>query len=132
MKIVIKLFLMLALVFSSVGFANEHSTLDKAPVDLKDQASLQRGAKTFINYCLNCHSANYMRYNRLKDIGLSDNLIKENLLFTAEKVGEPMKIAMTKKDAKAWFGATPPDLSVEVRARGSDWVYSYLRGYYRD
>ena len=132
MKIVIKLFLMLSFVFSSVGFANEHSTLDKAPIDLKDQASLQRGAKTFINYCLNCHSANYMRYNRLKDIGLSDNLIKENLLFTAEKVGEPMKIAMTKKDAKAWFGATPPDLSVEVRARGSDWVYSYLRGYYRD
>jgi ubiquinol-cytochrome c reductase cytochrome c1 subunit len=73
-----------------------------------------------------------MRYNRLKDIGLSDNLIKENLLFTAEKVGEPMKIAMTKKDAKAWFGVAPPDLSVEVRARGADWIYSYLRGYYRD
>lgn len=132
MKILIKLFLIFIFVFANVGFANEHQTLDKAPVDLNDQASLQRGAKTFINYCLNCHSANYMRYNRLKDIGLSDNLIKDNLLFTADKVGEPMKIAMNKKDAKVWFGVNPPDLSVEVRARGSDWIYSYLRGYYRD
>lgn len=89
MKILTKLFLIITFVFSNVAFANEHLILDKAPIDLNDQASLQRGAKTFINYCLNCHSANYMRYNRLKDIGLSDNLIKENLLFTAEKVGEP-------------------------------------------
>ena len=73
-----------------------------------------------------------MRYNRLNDIGLTDSLIKENLLFTAEKVGEPMKVAMNRDDAKVWFGANPPDLSVEVRARGSDWVYGYLRGYYRD
>jgi ubiquinol-cytochrome c reductase cytochrome c1 subunit len=73
-----------------------------------------------------------MRYNRLNDIGLTDSLIKENLLFTAEKVGEPMKVAMNREDAKVWFGANPPDLSVEVRARGSDWVYGYLRGYYRD
>ena len=89
MKIVIKLFLMLALVFSSVGFANEHSTLDKAPIDLNDQASLQRGAKTFINYCLNCHSASYMRYNRLTDIGLTDELIENdniNQLFESELV----------------------------------------------
>ena len=124
--------LILLLTQSSFILASEEIHLEKAPIDLSDQPSLQKGARTFINYCLNCHSANDMRYNGLKDIGLSDNLIKENLLFTAEKVGEPMKIAMTKKDAKAWFGVAPPDLSVEVRARGADWIYSYLRGYYRD
>jgi len=131
MKSLTKFFL-IGLFFCDVGLANDGPILEKAPIDLTDQQSLQRGAKTFINYCLNCHSANYMRYNRLNDIGLTDSLIKENLLFTAEKVGEPMKVAMNRDDAKIWFGANPPDLSVEVRARGSDWVYGYLRGYYRD
>ncbi len=132
MKFLIKLLFLITFIFSITVHSNELIKLDKAPIDLNDHASLQRGARNFINYCLNCHSANYMRYNRLTDIGLSENLIKDNLLFTAEKVGEPMKIAMTQKDAKAWFGAMPPDLSVEVRARGADWVYGYLRGYYRD
>lgn len=132
MKFLIKLLFLVASIFSVTVYSNEVIKLDKAPIDLNDHASLQRGARNFINYCLNCHSANYMRYNRLTDIGLSEDLIKDNLLFTAEKVGEPMKIAMTQKDAKAWFGAMPPDLSVEVRARGADWVYGYLRGYYRD
>ncbi len=77
--------------------------LDKAPYDLNDKASLQRGAKTFVNYCLNCHSASYMRYNRLKDIGLTDDQIKENLLFAAEKVGQTMDVAMSKKDAKEFL-----------------------------
>lgn len=132
MKFLIRLLFLVASIFSVTVYSNEVIKLDKAPIDLNDHASLQRGARNFINYCLNCHSANYMRYNRLTDIGLSEDLIKDNLLFTAEKVGEPMKIAMTQKDAKAWFGAMPPDLSVEVRARGADWVYGYLRGYYRD
>ena len=114
------------------GGASEGVALDHAPINLDDRASLQRGAKLFVNYCLNCHSANYMRYNRLRDIGLSEQQIKDNLLFTADKVGETMQVAMSPKDGKAWFGAAPPDLSVEARARGADWLYSYLRGFYRD
>lgn len=115
-----------------LAFANQDIRLDKAPVDVSNHESLQRGARTFVNYCLNCHSANYMRYNRLVEIGLTEKQIKDNLLLAGEKVGEPMKVAIGKKDAIKWFGAAPPDLSVEVRARGADWVYTYLRGFYRD
>lgn len=126
-----KLFLALALLplFAS---ANEGAIDVVAPIDPSDQASLQRGARTFVNNCLNCHSANFMRYNRLQDIGLTEKQIKDNLVFAADKVGDTMKVAMNKADAKKWFGAPPPDLSVEVRARGADWVYAYLRGFYRD
>ena len=105
---------------------------------LFDQGALQNGAKTFVNYCLNCHGAALMRYNRLTDIGLTEQQIKENLLFTGTKVGDPMRIAMTSSEAKEWFGALPPDLSVIARARashdgsGADWLYTYLRSYYRD
>ena len=112
--------------------------LDKAPDRLNDLPALQHGVKIFVNYCLNCHSASYMRYNRLKDIGLSEGQIKSSLLFTAEKVGEPMRIALQRADAKVWFGAAPPDLTVIARARssefgsGADWLYTYLRSFYRD
>ena len=112
--------------------------LDTAPDKANDMAALQNGAKIFVNYCLNCHSASYMRYNRLKDIGLSDDQVRDNLLFTADKVGEPMRIAMQRNDAKVWFGAAPPDLTVIARARasefgsGADWLYTYLRSFYRD
>lgn len=106
--------------------------LDKAPVNPSDRESLQRGARMFVNYCLNCHGAASMRYARLQDLGLTEDQIKENLLFTAEKPGEPMKVGMTKEDGKIWFGATPPDLSVIARSRGADWLYTYLRGFYRD
>lgn len=112
--------------------------LDAAPDKASDMAALQNGAKIFINYCLNCHSASYMRYNRLKDIGLSDDQVRDNLMFTAEKVGEPMRVAMQRAEAKVWFGAPPPDLTVIARARasehgsGADWLYTYLRGFYRD
>lgn len=112
--------------------------LDRAPIDENDQASLQRGARHFVNYCLNCHSAGYMRYNRLQDIGLTDQQILDNLVFTGVKVGDLMRVAMDHKDAKEWFGAAPPDLSVIARSRashagtGADWLYSYLRGFYRD
>ena len=127
-----KILFVLAFLLPMAAFANEHVKLDHAPIDPSNQVSLQRGAKTFVNYCLNCHSASYMRYNRLKDIGLTDTQIKANLLFAGDKVGDTMTVAMPKADAKAWFGATPPDLSVEARARGADWLYSYLRGFYRD
>jgi ubiquinol-cytochrome c reductase cytochrome c1 subunit len=113
--------------------------LDRFPTaKLNDPAALQSGARMFVNYCLNCHSAQLMRYNRLQDIGLTDQQIKDNLLFTGNKVGDTMKIAMAPEDAKSWFGALPPDLSVTARARashagsGADWLYSYLRAYYRD
>ncbi|CAG9179167.1 Ammonia monooxygenase gamma subunit [Cupriavidus laharis] len=106
--------------------------LEPAPVNTADLSSLQRGAKLFVNYCLNCHGASMMRYNRLKDIGLTDDQIRGNLLFTADKVGETMTIAMQPKEAKAFFGAQPPDLSVIARARGDDWLYTYLRTFYRD
>ena len=112
--------------------------LDTAPDRANDKPALQRGAKVFVNYCLNCHSASYMRYNRLEDIGLTTEQIKDNLLFTADKVGEPMRVAMQRADAKVWFGAAPPDLTVIARARasefgsGPDWLYTYLRSFYRD
>jgi ubiquinol-cytochrome c reductase cytochrome c1 subunit len=126
-----KIILLLALL-PLFAMANEEVALDKAPIDASNHDSLQRGARTFVNYCLNCHSANYMRYNRLMEIGLTEKQIKDNLLFAGEKVGDTMKVAINKNDAKTWFGAAPPDLSVEVRARGADWVYSYMRGFYRD
>lgn len=106
--------------------------LDKAPVNLADQESLQRGARMFVNFCLNCHGAGSMRYSRLEDLGLTEDQIKANLMFAAEKPGEQMKVAMSKADGKTWFGATPPDLSVIARSRGADWLYTYLRGFYRD
>ncbi len=126
--------MLLALLLPTLAAANEGPKLDHAPIDPANQASLQRGARTFVNYCLSCHSAAYMRYNRLADIGLSDAQIKANLMFAGEKVGDPMTITMNKKEAKAWFGATPPDLSVQARAyaNGADWLYTYLRGFYRD
>jgi len=112
--------------------------LDKAPDRARDNAALQNGAKVFINYCLNCHSASYYRYNRLTDLGLTEQQIKDNLLFTTDKVGELMTIGMRREDAKLWFGAAPPDLTVIARARsshdgsGADWLYTYMRGFYRD
>ena len=116
-----------------VAFASESTVkLDRAPIQSGDKLSLQRGAKTFVNYCLSCHSAEYMRYNRLRDIGLSENQISDNLIFTGQKVGELMTVAMKTKEAKQWFGVAPPDLSVIARSRGADWLYTYLRKFYRD
>ena len=112
--------------------AQENIPLDRAPDNSENLASLQHGAQLFVNYCLNCHSANLMRYSRLQDLGIAQKQIEDNLLFTTDKVGNTMSIAMRPDDAKAWFGVTPPDLSVEARARGRDWLYTYLRSFYRD
>jgi ubiquinol-cytochrome c reductase cytochrome c1 subunit len=112
--------------------------LQSAPIDGHDVASLQNGARIFVNYCLNCHSAGYMRYNRLQDLGLTEQQIRDNLIFTGVKVGELMQVAMNKNEAKEWFGTTPPDLTVTARSRssaagsGADWIYAYLRAFYRD
>ncbi len=131
-KLLLAMLLTPFLALPILASASESVSLDKAPIDVTDHESLQRGARTFVNYCLNCHSANYMRYNRLLEIGLTEKQIKENLLLAGEKIGDQMKVAINKKDAMKWFGAAPPDLSVEVRARGADWVYTYMRGFYRD
>jgi ubiquinol-cytochrome c reductase cytochrome c1 subunit len=127
------------LVFVSTSFvlgtalaAGGDFPLDSAPDRLNSNASLQNGAKIFVNYCLGCHSAVSLRYNRLRDIGLSDQQIKDNLILGDQKVGDLMTISMSPKDAKAWFGKVPPDLSVEARARGIDWLYTYFRTYYKD
>lgn len=106
--------------------------LDRSPHDPTDWISLQAGARTFVNYCIGCHGAQYMRYNRLTEIGLNEAQIRDNLLFTADKVGESMKTTLPTKEGKQWFGVPPPDLSVVSRSRGADWLYTYLRTFYRD
>lgn len=113
--------------------------LDRFPTErLTDMAALQNGAKLFVNYCLNCHGASAMRYNRMTDIGLTPEEIKKNLLFASDKVGDTMKVAIDPKHAKEWFGASPPDLSVIARSRasgdgsGADFLYTYMRSFYRD
>ncbi len=137
-KLILTMVAALGLVAGSAMASGGGVALDRAPAKTNDLASLQNGAKLFVNYCLNCHSAAYMRFNRLKDIGLSDQQVKDNLLFTTDKVGETMKSAIDPKQAKAWFGANPPDLTVIARSRassagsGADYLYTYLRTYYRD
>ncbi|MBL8447208.1 MAG: cytochrome c1 [Zoogloeaceae bacterium] len=137
LKMIKKMLLASVLIPAAVSASGPELHLDKAPVST-DPAALQHGAKLFVNYCLNCHGASYVRYNRLTEIGLSTDSIKDNLMFTAEKVGEQMTIAMRPAEAKAWFGAAPPDLSVIARSRasefgsGADWLYTYLRTFYRD
>jgi ubiquinol-cytochrome c reductase cytochrome c1 subunit len=111
--------------------------LDKAPVST-ERAALQNGAKVFVNYCLNCHAASFARYNTLEQIGLTEDEIRDNLMFTGERVGDLMRISMRPDEAKKWFGATPPDLTLISRQRasefgsGADWLYTYLRQFYRD
>jgi len=122
------------------AFAAEDVKLDRMPADVNpnDPISLQRGAQVYVNYCLGCHSASYMRYTRLQDLGLTEQQIRDNLIFTGAKVGDLMTTGMAAKDAREWFGAPPPDLSVIARSRsshagsGADWLYTYLRGFYRD
>jgi ubiquinol-cytochrome c reductase cytochrome c1 subunit len=133
-------FVLAALAFAGTAVAQEQAALDRFPLERTTELpALQNGARLFTNYCLGCHSAAYMRYNRMHDIGLSDEEIRRNLLFASgAKVGDLMKVSMNPKDAKAWFGTVPPDLSVIARARngeggtGADYLYTYLRSFYRD
>ncbi len=107
--------------------------LEPSGVNIKDMAALQRGAGVFINYCLSCHSADYMRYKRLsEDLGLSEEVVMENMVFSAAKIGDTMTISMSHEDSELWFGNTPPDLSLIGRARGADWLYAYMRSFYQD
>jgi ubiquinol-cytochrome c reductase cytochrome c1 subunit len=126
------LFLLLALPMLAIASEGGEPPLQRAPIDPHNRASLQRGAAIFVNHCLNCHSANVMRYGRLTDIGLTEAQIKDNLLFATDKVGETMTTALDPKIAKAAFGVVPPDLSLVSRSRSPDWLYTYLRSFYRD
>ncbi|ARU58708.1 cytochrome c1 [Oleiphilus messinensis] len=107
--------------------------LDHMKPDLEDRASLQRGAALATNYCMGCHSFKFARYERVAtDLGIPNDLYEKNLIFTGAKIGELMHISMDSADAKGWFGNPPPDLSLEARLRGTDWLYSYLRAFYVD
>ena len=125
--ITIALFLPVGLFAAATGYR-----LDRSPHEPTDMVSLQSGAKLYANYCLGCHGLQYMRYNRLADVGLDEAQVRDNLMFTGEKVGDTMTIPMRPKEAKQWFGVVPPDLSVVARSRSADWLYTYLRGFYRD
>jgi len=112
--------------------AGAKTALERAPINIHDRLSLQRGAQVFVNHCLNCHSASAMRYLRLTELGLTEAQIRSNLLFTTDKVGEAMVAPMEPAVAKAAFGVVPPDLSLVGRSRGADWLYTYMRSFYRD
>ncbi len=134
MKTQIKIKLALASTLLSFNvFTAGDLHLDHANTDISDTASLQNGAKLFMNYCSGCHAISFMRYNRIaKDLNLSDSLVAEHLMFAGEKPGETITTAMPKEGAAKWFGGTPPDLSLVARSKGTDWIYSYLRGFYED
>ena len=131
---------LLALLFVPVTVfaAGAAVSLDKAPDVQGDQAALQNGAKVFVNYCLSCHGLSFVRYNRLTELGLSEQQVRDNLMFTADKIGEQMRVAARPAEQKQWFGVNPPDLTLVARARasgdgsGADWLYTYLRSFYRD
>lgn len=129
-----KLILILSLVTSPVfaaGGGNAH--LDEVDIDLSDKASLQRGAQIFVNYCLSCHSAKFMRYNRMaEDLEIPEEVVEDNLMFTTDRIGGLMKTTMPEEDAKKWFGKAPPDLSLIARSRGPEWLYTYMRSFYLD
>ena len=115
----------------AAGGGNEN--LDSVYLNLSDKNSLQRGAHTFVNYCLSCHSAAYMRYERMAtDLGIDLQTLKNNMIFSGAKPGDLMKINMSEEDAEKWFGVMPPDLSLTARSKGPNWIYTYLRGFYRD
>ncbi|MEO7245315.1 MAG: cytochrome c1 [Rubrivivax sp.] len=140
-RILLALALALCLLGGGVAqAASEGIAWDTFPTErLLDHAALQRGAQLFTNYCLNCHGAEHMRFNRLRDIGLTEAQIEDNLILNGAKVGDTMKVSLDPKQAKVWFGAAPPDLTVIARSRsaagkgsGADYLYTYLRSYYRD
>ena len=132
---IIKLLTLIAILSSpaviAAGGGNEN--LDSAYINLSDKVSLRKGAHTFVNYCLSCYEASFMRYDRMaRDLEIDDATLRENLMFASTKPGDLMKVNMSAEDAKAWFGVKPPDLSLTARSRGPNWIYTYMRGFYRD
>ena len=133
MKKIIVALMFLVLPALSLASGGEGYPLQKAPIDRHNKASLQSGAKLFVNYCMGCHSLEHQRYNRMaRDIGLTEEQVKDNLIFTGAKVGDLMKNAMPKAEAKRWFGVVPPDLTLIARSRGVDYLYTYLQTFYLD
>ena len=130
----IAIMISLLLLFPSVVLATDSNLQNyHINVDLSNKESLQRGARIFVNYCMGCHSAAFMRYNRLgKDLGISEDILKANLMFGTDKTGDTMEIAMKGADGKTFFGVAPPDLSVIARSRGADWLYGYFMTFYLD
>lgn len=125
------LVVMSGLVAAAGGGHNEH--IVDAPISLSDKAQLQRGAQLFVNYCYGCHSMKYLRYERMAtDLDIPLELLAGNLMFNTDKTGEPMRNALDPVQAKKWFGVVPPDLTLEAKLRGPDWVYSYLISFYED
>ncbi|PJK15255.1 cytochrome c1 [Lysobacteraceae bacterium NML07-0707] len=124
---------------AAIGFAGAAQAADDVPlmhsgIDLSDKASLQRGAKYYMNYCAGCHSLKYQRYSRMaEDLGLTEEEVKENLIFNSDtQMGENINTGIDPKLGEAFFGKAPPDLSVISRVRGDDWIYSYLKSFYLD
>jgi ubiquinol-cytochrome c reductase cytochrome c1 subunit len=123
------------LAVSGAAVASEagNDVVTPARNDITNMASLQRGARNFVNYCMGCHSARYVRYGRLgQDLGLSEQQVIDNLMFTGERIHDTMKISMRSEDAARWFGTPPPDLSLIARSRGPDYIYSFLKSFYLD
>ena len=126
-------FILLLVPVAALAAGGQEIHLDKAHIDPQNTQSLQRGARLFVNYCLSCHSAELMRYERMgKELGIDEQQVSEYLMFTGGKVGDLMTVATAPEDAKEWFGTVPPDLTVIARSRGVDWLYTYLRSFYRD
>ena len=123
---------LLLLLLPSIGYASGASVpLMHADNDINDKVSLQRGAKLFVNYCLSCHGAKYMRYNRMgADLEISEQMVVQNLLFAGDKTGETMTVALSKEQGEKWFGKAPPDLSVIARSKGPDWIFTFLLSFY--
>ena len=133
MKKFLAAFVIALLPMAAVAAGGASVKLDEIDIDLTNKASLQRGMQVFVNNCLGCHSASYQRYERAaNDLGIPVKLAEENLLLGDQKIGERMTIAMTKADSGKWYGNPPPDLTLEARLRGTDWLYTYLRGFYKD
>ncbi|MEO0369605.1 MAG: cytochrome c1 [Pseudomonadota bacterium] len=131
--IIVSLTSLLVVSTNSMAAGGGDEVVDKVNLNMSDKASLQEGAKLFVNYCLSCHSAEYARYNRVaEDLDIPLALLKENLMFTSEKTGDLMKTTMPVEDAQRWFGVAPPDLSLVARVRKPDWIYTYLRAFYLD
>ena len=133
MSLNLKLIFIITAIVSSNSFAASKVHLDHADTDIFDEASLQNGAKLFMNFCSGCHSISFMRYNRIaKDLNLSEEQVAKNLMFAGKKTGEAITTAMPSEGASKWFGGVPPDLSLVARSKGTDWIYTYLRSFYAD
>lgn len=123
----------MAVAGGSFASSGDDENLDSVYINLDDRESLQKGAKTFANYCLSCHSIKFMRYNRMADdLGISDEVLRTNFLQPSQKPGEQMDVNMSEEDAKRWFGTVPPDLSLTARSRSPEWIYTYLRSFHAD